>query len=154
LRLRDLGVWFLPVLYVSQVLLGGLSPTEDGMGASTEILLKAGEAGLRIGEVPASVRYLPDSSTHNPWLHGLNVLLATVKLVSIRHPLLFFGVPGFAFTLLAVLMWVWTLQSYSVTRFFSTNLAVVSMAATFVGFILTTTAMIIWVMVSVVKEEQ
>jgi hypothetical protein len=52
------------------------------------------------------------------------------------------GVPGLAFTLPAVLMWVWTLHDYSVTRFFSTNLAVVSMAATSVGFILMTTAMI------------
>lgn len=132
--------------------LESLSLTESGMGVSTEILLKAGEAGLRIGEVPTSVRYHADSSTHNPVLHGVGVLLSTVKLLSIRHPLLFFGVPGFAFTLFAVVMWVWTLQNYSVTRFFSTNLAVISMAATFVGFILMTTAMIIWVMVSVVRE--
>ena len=138
----------------SRKALESLSLTEDGMGVSTEILLKAREAGLRIGEVPISVKYHEDSSMDNPVVHGVGVLLSTVKLLSIRHPLLFFGVPGLAFTLFAVAMWAWTLQNYTVTRLFNTNLAVVSMAATFVGFILMTTAMIIWVMVSVIREKQ
>jgi len=74
--------------------LESLNITEDGMGASTEILLKAGEAGLRMGEVPISVGYHEGSSTHNPVAHGLGVVLSTVKHLSIRHPLLAFGVPG------------------------------------------------------------
>ena len=134
--------------------LESLSITEDGMGASTEILLKAGEAGLRIGEVPINVAYREDSSTHNPVVHGFGVLLSMVKLLSIRRPLLFFGVPGFVATVFSVFMWAVVLRGYTVTGMFSTNLALVSLTATLVGLSLITTSLIIWVMTSIIKEEK
>jgi glycosyltransferase involved in cell wall biosynthesis len=125
--------------------------TEDGMGASTEILLKADEAGLRIGEVPISVDYHEESSTRNPVAHGLGVVLSTVKHLSIRRPLLFFGLPGVTALVFSVFMWAFTMRNYAASRVFSTNLAVVSLAATFVGLSLLTTSLIIWV-ISVVRE--
>jgi len=132
--------------------LEALSITEDGMGASAEILLKAEEAGLRIGEVPISVGYHEDSSTLNPVAHGLGVVLSIVKHLSIRRPLLFFGVPGFVSMLFSVFMWVFTFRDFSVTKTFSTNQAVIALTSTFVGLSLITTSLIIWVMISVVRE--
>jgi len=132
--------------------LESLSITEDGMGASTEILLKAGEAGLRIGEVPINVGYHEDSSTLNPVAHGVGVVLSTVKHLSIRRPLLFFGVPGFASLLFSAFMWVFTFRNFGVTRTFSTNQAVVALTSTLVGLSLVTTGLIIWVLISVVRE--
>ena len=126
--------------------------TEDGMGASTEILLKADEAGLRIGEVPISVEYNEESSTRNPLAQGLGVILSTVKHLSIRRPLIFFGLPGVTALFFSVFMWAFTMRKYAANRVFSTNLAVVSLAATFVGLSLVTTSLIIWVMISVVRE--
>jgi len=134
--------------------LQALNITEDGMGASTEILLKADEAELRIGEVPINVGYHEGSSTHNPVSHGLSVVLSTVKHLSIRNPMLFLGVPGVTALGFAVIMWVFTMRNYTVNRVFSTNLAVVSLAATFIGLSLLTTSLIIWVMVSVVLERE
>lgn len=130
-----------------------LIPTEYGMGASTEILLKAKEEGLKIKEIPVKVSYdVEKSSTHNPIYHGLDVVLSTVKQLSIRHPLLFYGVPGTIALLVALAFWVWTFHVFAATRQILTNVALVAVGATIVGLMLLTTAVILWVLVSVVKE--
>jgi glycosyltransferase involved in cell wall biosynthesis len=131
-----------------------LSLTEDGMGASTEILLKAHEAGLRIGEVPINIGYHGDSSTHKPVAHGLSVVLSIVKHMSSRHPLLFFGAPGVTALLFSIFMWVFTFRNFSVTRTFSTNQAMLALTSTLVGISLITTSLIIWVMISVIRERE
>jgi glycosyltransferase involved in cell wall biosynthesis len=130
-----------------------ITPTELGMGASTEILLKAKENGLRIKEVPIKVSYnVEKPSTHNPLYHGLDVVLSMVKHMSIRHPLLVYGVPGIIALLTAIAFWVWTFQIFAATRQVVTNIALVAIGATIVGLMLLTTAVILWVLVSVVRE--
>jgi glycosyltransferase involved in cell wall biosynthesis len=130
-----------------------ITPSEQGMGASTEILLKAKEIGLRVVEVPIRISYeVEKPSTHNPLLHGLDVVLSTVKHLSIRRPLVFYGLPGFATLLLALFFWVWTLQIFASTRQIVTNIALIALSATMVGLMLLTTAVILWVLVSVVRE--
>jgi glycosyltransferase involved in cell wall biosynthesis len=130
-----------------------ITPTELGMGASTQILLKAKEKGLRIKEVPIKVSYnVEKPSTHNPLYHGLDVVLSTVKHMSMRRPLLFYGVPGIIALLTAIAFWVWTFQIFAATRQVVTNIALVAIGATIVGLMLLTTAVILWVLVSVVRE--
>jgi glycosyltransferase involved in cell wall biosynthesis len=53
--------------------------TEDGMGASSEILIHAARIGLRISEVQITCKYLKDGSTENPILHGADVLMAIFR---------------------------------------------------------------------------
>jgi len=130
-----------------------ITPAEQGMGASTEILLKAKEIGLRVVEVPIKISYdVEKPSTHNPLLHGLDVILSTVKHLSIRRPLVFYGVPGFAALVVALFFWVWTLQIFASTRQIVTNIALIALGATLVGLMLLTTAVILWVLISVVRE--
>ena len=130
-----------------------ITPTEYGMGASTEILLKAKEYGLKIKEIPIKINYdVEKPSTHNPIYHGLDVVLSTVKHLSIRHPLLFYGVPGLLALLVATVFWVWTFQIFAATRQVVTNIALVAIGATLVGLMLLTTAVILWVLVSVIRE--
>jgi len=70
-------------------------PTEMGMGVSREILLKAEERGLRIKEVPLKIIYdVERPSKINPVTHGLDVIFSTIKHLSVRHPLMFYGIPG------------------------------------------------------------
>ena len=74
-----------------------LLPGEMGMGVDSEILIDAVKAGLVVAEVPASVSYgIGKTSKLNPAHHTADVVFSLVKLMSIRHPLVFFGVPGFA----------------------------------------------------------
>jgi len=118
------------------------------MGVSTEILMKAREVGLRVGEVPISVKYHADSSTLNPVIHGMEVVVSTIIHLSSKRPLVIFGIPGFMIVILSLVLWGFTLNMYSVTGYFSTPLAVVSMTATLIGLTLVTTSLIIWIMVN------
>jgi glycosyltransferase involved in cell wall biosynthesis len=130
-----------------------ITPTELGMGASTEILLKARELSLRIKEIPIKVSYnVEKPSTHNPLYHGLDVILSTVKHMSLRHPLLFYGVPGLIALLTAIAFWLWTLQIFATSRQVVTNIALVAIGATIVGLMLLTTAAILWVLITLIRE--
>lgn len=78
-----------------------LRPSESGMGVDSEILMDASKGGLRILEVPVSVKYgIGKTSTHNPVYHTVDVLTSAIKLTSIRHPMTFYGIPGLLVTLL------------------------------------------------------
>lgn len=130
-----------------------LDPMDHGMGVSTEILVKVGEKGLRVTEVPINITYGEDSSTQNPFVQGLEVVLSTVKYLSMRRPLLFYGVPGFAAVLVALAFFVWTFQVFSETRMVNTNLALIALGSTIVGLMLMTTAIILWVLTSILKRD-
>ena len=117
--------------------------------------MKANERGLRVKEVPIRVSYdVKKPSTHNPLYHGLDVVLSIVKHMSIRHPLIFYGVPGFLALLVAIGFWIWTIQIFAFTRQVVTNIALVAIGATIVGLMLLTTAVILWVLISVMRESR
>jgi len=77
-----------------------LRPSESGMGVDSEILMDASRQGLRVMEVPITVRYgTGKTSTHNPIYHTVDVLTSAIKLTSIRHPMTFYGIPGMVIAL-------------------------------------------------------
>lgn len=131
-----------------------LVPSDDGMGLSTELLLQAQEKGLKIAEVPIHVSYGPDTSSEHPLIHGLDVALSTFRHLSTRRPLLFYGVPGLFTLALAIVFWLWALELFATTGYVSTNIVLLALAGTFVGFTLLTTSIILWVVVSVVREKE
>ena len=130
-----------------------LKLSELGMGLSTEILVKAGNHGLKIAEVPIRVSYDEDSAKQTPVLQGSSVLLSTLKYLSINRPLLFFGLPGLMATVASMALWGLTLYAYGETHVVSLNMVVATLGATFIGLILLTTSVILWVIVSVVREK-
>ncbi len=72
-----------------------INPRDEGMGVSAEILMEANAHGLRVKEIPICCRYDVDSSTQNPVGHGWSVIGSIIRYMEIKHPLLFFGLPGF-----------------------------------------------------------
>jgi hypothetical protein len=61
-------------------------------------------------------------------------------------------VPGIISMLISLFFWVWTLQTFATTRQIITNVTLIAVAATIVGLMLLTTAIILWVLISVVRE--
>ena len=57
---------------------------DTGFGIESEMLVDAAEAGLKIVEVPITVRYDVDGSTKDPITHGVGVLLNIAKDKVIR----------------------------------------------------------------------
>lgn len=132
--------------------LNEINPTEDGMGISTEILIKASKKDLKIIEVPIIISYEGNTSTHNPASHGISVMLSTMKFTAIEHPLKFYGIPGIIFLVVGLFFIVWTLQEFTVSRRIITNLALIATASTILGTMFLMTATILYSVISLVRE--
>ena len=89
-----------------------LHPTESGMAVSTEILLKISNNGLSMAEVPITVSYTGNTSTEHPVTHGSHVIGTTLKYVSIKHPMYFYGIPGIILFISGLIMGVSFLDGY------------------------------------------
>ena len=129
-----------------------INPSDYGMGVSTEILIKADKKELKITEVPIVVLYEGDTSTHHPVSHGISVILSTMKFISIEHPLKFYGITGLGFLIVGLFFTIWTIQVFTETRQIITNIALIGMGTTLTGVILIVTAILLFSLVSVVRE--
>jgi len=89
-----------------------IHPTESGMAVSTEILVKISNNGLSLAEVPITVSYIGDTSTEHPVTHGTHVIGSTLKYVSIKHPMYFYGIPGILFFISGLIFGISFLDGY------------------------------------------
>jgi hypothetical protein len=123
-------------------------PSDNGMGVSTEILIKANKKSLRVIEVPIIILYEGKTSTHNPMSHGISVMLSTMKFISIEHPLKFYGIPGLIFLLTGFIFIIWAIQVYAEYNLIITNITLVGIVA--MMFLMT--SIILYSLVNVVRE--
>ena len=138
--------------YNKQVL-SQISPSDIGMGISTEILIKSSSKGLRIMEVPVTILYSGDTSTHNPVSHGTSVLLSTIKFTSIEHPLKFYGIPSLVFLIIGSVFTYSAVQYYVEIGRLNTNLTVIGAVTILIGLVLLITAILLFSLVSVAREK-
>ena len=130
-----------------------ISPSEMGMGISTEILIKASNKGLRIAEIPITILYHDDTSTHNPVSHGTSVLVSTIKFTSIEHPLKFYGIPSIIFLIIGSAFTYSAVQYYVEIGRLNTNLTVIGAGAILIGLVLLISAILLYSIVNVVREK-
>ena len=138
--------------YNKQVL-SQISPSDIGMGISTEILIKSSSKGLRIMEVPITILYSGDTSTHNPVSHGTSVLLSTIKFTSIEHPLKFYGIPSVIFLIIGGIFTTFAIQYYIDVGRLNSNLTLIGGGTVLIGIILLICAILLYSLVSVVREK-
>ncbi|MEM2180857.1 MAG: glycosyltransferase family 2 protein [Nitrososphaeria archaeon] len=130
-------------------------PAEAGMGVDSEILIKALENNLKIVEIPITVTYkVPKSSKKMPLYHILDVIASTIKFFSIRHPLIFYGIPGAILLLIGLSFGIWAVQIYVQQKQLITNIALISIAAIILGLILATTAIILFTIITLLREQK
>ncbi len=110
-----------------------LMPKVTGIGIESEMLVTAIHQGLRLVEVPVSVRYDVDGSTFNPAKHGMRVLGTLITLVSQKRPLFFFGLTGLALLTVAALFAISTIQIYYTTKLFVIGYAFLFLLFAIVG---------------------
>ncbi len=138
--------------YNKQVL-SQISPSDIGMGISTEILIKSSSKGLRIMEVPITILYSGDTSTHNPISHGTSVLVSTIKYTSIEHPLKFYGIPSLIFLIIGSAFTYSAIQYYVEIGRLNTNLTVIGAGLILIGLVLLISAILLYSVISVVREK-
>ena len=134
-------------------ILENIKPTETGMGISTEILIKTQKAGFRILEVPITISYEGETSTHNPVSHGSSVIFSTLKYVAIERPLTFYGIPGVIFLFIGLAFGIWAVQIFSEQGQLITNIALVGMGGVILGTVMIITGTILYSIVNVVREK-
>jgi glycosyltransferase involved in cell wall biosynthesis len=129
-----------------------ISPSEEGMGISTEILIKANKANLKIYEVPVKILYEGDTSTHNPASHGISVIISTMKFISIERPLRFYGIPGIIFLSIGLFFSFWAIQGFTETRQIITNVSLIGIGTTILGVIFLMNAILLFTLVTLMRE--
>ena len=139
--------------YNKQVL-SQISPSDMGMGISTEILIKSSSKGLRIMEVPITILYSGNTPTHNPISHGTSVLFSTIKFTSIEHPLKFYGIPSVIFLIIGVTFTTLAVQYYIDVGRLNSNLTLIGGGTILIGVILLICAVLLYSLVSVVREKR
>ena len=137
----------------SKKVVSELNPSELGMGISTEILIKASSKNFKILEVPIKILYSGNTSTHNPVSHGSSVILSTIKYTSIEHPLKFYGVPSIIFFIIGISFTYLTAQYYAEIGRLSTNLTIVAAGTILIAVVLLITSILLYSLVSVVREK-
>ena len=137
----------------SKQVLNEIKPVESGMGVSTEILIKASSKNLKISEVPIKILYGENSSTHNPVVHGSSVIFSTIKFTSIEHPLRFYGIPSVVFMIIGLSFTYLAVEYYAEIGRLSTNLTIIAAGTVLIGIILLISAILLYSLVSVVREK-
>ena len=131
-----------------------IHPTEEGMSVSTEILLKISNWDLSIAETPITVSYEGETSTHRPVPQGVSVLMNTLKFISVKHPITFYGIPGIAMIISGLVFGVQFLDEYlyNKTIFYGSLLG--SIILFLVGSIMLATAIILYSMATLMSERK
>ena len=137
----------------SKKVISELNVSDMGMGISTEILIKSSSLGFRIAEVPIKILYDGDTSTHNPISHGTSVLFSTVKYTSIEHPLKFYGIPSIIFLIVGLSFTFLSIQYFTEIGRINESLTLIAAGTTLIGVILLITSILLYSLVSVVREK-
>jgi len=130
-----------------------IHPTEYGMAASTEILSKVVNKGLKIVEVPIVISYDGTESKTKALPHGITVLMNILKYMSIKHPIPSYGLPGVALLIIGTILGIQFFDVYfnQGTVFIGTLLG--SIITFLVGAILVTTSILLFSMANLFREK-
>jgi glycosyltransferase involved in cell wall biosynthesis len=113
-----------------------LSLTEEGIGIESNLLRYADDLNLKIMEVPISCRYdVEHASKMNPVHHGFSVINSILKIVEERRPLLFFGLSGTVLVCIGLILGLWVVNVYSITKQFAIGTSLIAILAVMVGVI-------------------
>jgi len=131
-----------------------IHPTEEGMSVSTEILLKASNKGLSVAEVPITVSYEGETSKHKPVPHGISVLMNTLKFISVKHPITFYGIPGIIMIAAGIILGVQFLDVYLNKQAVLYGSLLGSVILFLVGSIMLATAIILYSMATLMSDRR
>jgi hypothetical protein len=124
------------------------------MSISTEILLKISNKGLSLAEVPISISYGENTSSQNPVPHGITVLMSTLKFISVKHPIPFYGFPGIALVIIGSIMGYNFLDTYLNNNIVLLGSLMTSIILFLLGAILCVTAIILFSMATLMRERE
>jgi len=123
-----------------------LESESEGYGVETEQLVLSRRHGLRVVEVPVTMRYsgLDNTSKKHPVTHGAELIGTILKLVVEERPLLILGLPGIFVTLVGFFTGGYFLWYFNTSRYFSLPIALITLGALVIGALLIITSLILY----------
>jgi uncharacterized integral membrane protein len=117
-----------------------------GFGIESEQIALALKKGLKIVEVPVTIRYkgLPKTSKKPFFLHGGEIIVTILRLVVEDRPLLCLGIPGAILMLTAIALGAYMLLLFNTTRYFSIPMAMITLGASLTGITLMVAALTLY----------
>ena len=131
-----------------------IHPTEYGMGASTEIITKVANKGLNIVEVPIVISYDNVESKKEAIPHGITVLMNALKYMSIKHPIPSYGLPGIALLVIGTILGIQFFDVYFNEGVVFIVTLLVSVITFLAGTILLTTAILLFSMATLIRDNK
>ena len=131
-----------------------IHPTEYGMAAGTEIIAKVVNKGLKIVEVPIVISYDGTESKKSAVPHGISVLMNVLKYMSVKHPIPSYGFPGVALIVIGSILGFQFLDVYLSTGVVFAGTLLGSVVTFLVGTILTMTAILLYTMATLFRENK
>jgi glycosyltransferase involved in cell wall biosynthesis len=115
-----------------------------GFNIESDMITHFSANGLRISEVPITVRYdVPHKHKKSPLSHGIEVLGHVITLIGYRRPLLTFGMPGSVLVLSGLVISFIAVNRYIATIVFPYGLFIFGTFFIILGMLLVVTALIL-----------
>ena len=120
----------------------------NGMGMSSEILLKSSVCKLKIFEIPRKEMYPIGikTSSKNPLKHGLSVVFTIIKLIIENKPLKAFGIPSIIFFIISIISSISVIDFYNAAGRLPLGLTIFTVLSLSTAFFFTSAAMILYVL--------
>lgn len=78
--------------------------------------------------------------------------MKTIKFISIQHPLKFYGIPGLIFLAIGLIFTIMTIQGFAETRQILLSTSIIGFGSIIFGTILLLTSIILYTLVTLIKE--
>lgn len=138
----------------SKLAIQAIHPTEYGMAASTEILSKVVNKGLKVVEVPIVISYDGVKPRQSPATHGVSVLMNVLKYTSVKHPIISYGFPGVALIIIGSILGLQFLDAYLTKGAVFVGTLLGSIVTFIAGTILVVTAILLYTMSTLIRESR
>lgn len=130
-----------------------LEAEAKGYGIEQEQLSLVVRAGLKVVEVPVTIRYNGlSTSKRRPIAHGAELIANAIRLIVEERPLLLLGLPGLVILLAGVASAALLVWDFNTTRYFSIPLAITALGAFSIGLILVTTALNLYALLRLAEK--
>jgi glycosyltransferase involved in cell wall biosynthesis len=131
----------------------GIRLYEQGMGVTSEIGIRGGDAGLTVVEVPVGVAYEGlETSSQNPLTHGLEILSAILRIAGEKHPVALFGFPGLISIIAGLGGWLWVANRFAQVQELAVGIALVSTVLLIAGILAVMTGVILYTIANVSRR--
>lgn len=117
--------------------------SQRGMAVESQTLIDAARSGLRILEVPVSVRYKGIPQKRNPAAHLSEVVDYIITRTVIDSPLLYLGLPGLIAVVLGIIAGLRVISIFAMTHQIAVGTALVGVILVLVGIVALATSLIL-----------